>query len=308
MRLWILSAAVLLAACGSTSTETITGPTDPKCTVSVAGPEASIGASGGAGVVTVTTQPECVWTATAEASWLTELTPAGGQGSGQVQFQAGANPNGTPRNGAININGQRAVIQQAASACELDLRISVSQFSASGGAGVVTVAGPGGCPWTASSNVSWIVVSTPAGSGSADVNFTVAGNSGTARTGTITIGGHPVTIQQAAANAQSCTVTLNPTSQSVAASGATGISVSVATPSGCARPATSNAAWITVASGATGSGNGTVTLNVAANTGAARTGTVTIGGQAFTVNQAAAEACTVSINPTSLFEAIRAGT
>ena len=299
-RLWIFSAAaVFVAACGSTSTETVIGPSAPKCSVSLAGPEGSIGAGGGPGTVAVTTQPECGWTAAAEASWITGLTPAEGQGSGQVQFQAGPNPNATPRNGAININGQRAVIQQAGSACELDLRVSVSQFSGSGGAGVVTVAGPGGCAWTASSNVSWIVVSPTAGSGSGDVNFTVAGNSGAARTGTITIGGHPVTIQQAAANAQSCTVTLNPTSQSVAASGATGISVSVTAPSGCTRPATSNAAWITVASGATGSGNGTVTLNVAANTGAARTGTVTIGGQLFTVNQAAAQTCTVSINPTS---------
>jgi hypothetical protein len=296
---WVVGAALAVAACGSTSSESVTGPSEPKCSVSLTGPAESIGAGGGPGTVVVSTQPECAWTATSEASWITELAPAQGQGDGQVQFQAGPNPNATARSGAININGQRAVVQQAGSACEIDLRISVSQFPASGGAGVVTVAGPGGCAWTASSSVGWITVSPPSGSGSADVNFTVASNSGAARTGTITIGGHPVTIQQAAVSAPACTVAINPTSQSVPAAGVTGINVTVTAPSGCARPATSNAAWITVTSGATGSGNGTVTLNVAANTGGARSGTVTIGGQTFTVNQAAAQTCTVTINPTS---------
>jgi hypothetical protein len=297
--IWIFGATWLIAACGSTSTESVTGPSAPKCSVSLTGPAESIHPNGGGGAIVVTTQPECAWTATAEASWLTDLTPSQGQGDGQVQFQVSANPNANARSGAININGQRSVIQQGGSACEFDLRINLSQFPAAGGSGVVTVAGPAGCAWTASSNVGWIVVATPAGSGSADVSFTVAANTGAARTGVVTIGGHPVTIQQSAANVQTCTVAINPTSQSVPSAGATGVAVTVTAASGCARPATSNATWITVVTGATGSGNGTVTLNVAANNGAARTGTVTIGGQVFTVNQAAAQTCTVTINPTS---------
>src|SRR5688500_11259187 len=184
MRLVALCAAALAAACGSTSTESVTGPSAPKCTVSLAGPEGSIDPGGGAGTVTVTTTPECAWTATAEASWITGLTPAEGQGSGQIQFQAASNPNGTPRNGAINVNGQRAAIQQAASACPLDISVTASQSPASGGAGAVIVATPGGCPWTASSTVSWITVAPASGSGSANVNFAVAANPGAGRTGT----------------------------------------------------------------------------------------------------------------------------
>lgn len=390
--LWILSAAVFVAACGSTSTESVTGPSAPKCSVSLAGPEGSIGADGGPGTVTVTTQPECAWTATAEASWITGLSPAEGQGNGQVQFQAVANPSGTARSGAINVNGQRATIQQGAAACQIDISVSASQFAASGGAGAISVATPGGCPWAAASTVTWITVAPAAGSGSGNVNFTVAANTGVSRTGTITIGGLAVTIQQAsglstppagctislqptstslpaaggtgtvavtagtscpwtasalaswitlttpvsgsgngsvgfsvaantttssrsgtlniggqtftvnqAAATQTCTVSINPTSQSVPATGATGLTVAVTAPGGCSRPATSNATWITVTNGATGSGNGTVTLNVAANTAGARTGTVTIGGQLFTVNQAGAAAtCTYSINPTAM--------
>ncbi|HVG72965.1 MAG TPA: BACON domain-containing carbohydrate-binding protein [Vicinamibacterales bacterium] len=360
--------------------------------MSLAGPDGSIGAGGGPGTVVVTTQPECAWTATAEASWITGLSPAEGQGSGQVQFQAAANPNGTARSGAINVNGQRATIQQGAAACQIDLSVSASQFPASGGAGSVSVATPGGCPWAAASTVTWITVAPAAGSGSGNVNFTVAGNTGAGRTGTITVGGLAVTIQQAsgpssppagctislqptstsiaaaggtgsvavtagtscpwtasalaswitlttpasgsgngsvgfsvAANTttssrsgtlniggqtftvnqsaatQTCAVSINPTSQSVPATATTGLTVAVTAPGGCSRPATSNATWITVTNGATGSGNGTVTLNVAANTGGARMGTVTIGSQTFTVNQAgAAPTCTYSINPTAM--------
>jgi hypothetical protein len=143
------------------------------------------------------------------------------------------------------------------------------------------------------------VTSGATGSGNGTVTLNVAANTGGARSGTVTIGGQIFTVNQAAA--QTCAVSINPTSQSVGAAGITGLSVSVTAPSGCSRPATSNATWITVTNGATGSGNGTVTLNVAVNAGAARTGTVTIGGQIFTVNQAAAApACTYSINPTAM--------
>ena len=46
------------------------------------------------------------------------------------------------------------------------------------------------------------------------------------------------------------------------------------------------AGWIALVSGANGNGAGAVTFSVAANTGTARTGTLTIAGQTFTVTQA----------------------
>ena len=52
---------------------------------------------------------------------------------------------------------------------------------------------------------------------------------------------------------------------------------------GCAWTVASNAPWITVTSGASGSGNGPVTFDLAANTGANRSGTLTIAGHTFTV-------------------------
>ena len=67
---------------------------------------------------------------------------------------------------------------------------------------------------------------------------------------------------------------------------------------GCAWTAVSNAAWITVTSGSSGTGGGVVVFNAAANAGAARNGTVTIGGQTLTVTQQPAP-CAFSISPTA---------
>jgi hypothetical protein len=49
--------------------------------------------------------------------------------------------------------------------------------------------------------------------------------------------------------------------------------------------ASSNASWITVTSGASGTGNGTVTYSYTANTGGDRKGTLTVAGRTFTLDQ-----------------------
>jgi hypothetical protein len=57
----------------------------------------------------------------------------------------------------------------------------------------------------------------------------------------------------------------------------------VTAPVGCTWTAASNAAWLTTASSS--SGNGSATYSVAANSGAQRSGTITIGAQSFTLTQ-----------------------
>ena len=99
----------------------------------------------------------------------------------------------------------------------------------------------------------------------------------------------------------SCAYAISPSSQSTA-SDSTSLAVSIAAnaPS-CSWNATATDSWLAVSSGATGTGNGWVTVNVSQNPGAARTGTVTIAGQTFTVAQAAAPPmlCGYTIAPTS---------
>jgi Putative binding domain, N-terminal len=86
---------------------------------------------------------------------------------------------------------------------------------------------------------------------------------------------------------QGCTFSLSGSNQSFDATGGTG-TMSVNTSSGCAWSATSSASWLTVTSGASGTGTGAVVFQVAPNTtGQARTASLSIGGQTFTVNQTA---------------------
>jgi Putative binding domain, N-terminal len=86
---------------------------------------------------------------------------------------------------------------------------------------------------------------------------------------------------------QVCTFSLSGSGQSFNATGGTG-NVSVNTSSGCTWSATSSESWLTVVSGASGTGTGVVVYQVAANTtGQARTASLSIGGQTFTVNQTA---------------------
>jgi hypothetical protein len=84
-----------------------------------------------------------------------------------------------------------------------------------------------------------------------------------------------------------CSYALSPTVQAFNAGGGTA-SVNVTTTTGCSWTATPSASWITINSGSPGNGSGTVNYTVAANTGAARNGTITVADQTLTVNQAAA--------------------
>jgi hypothetical protein len=97
----------------------------------------------------------------------------------------------------------------------------------------------------------------------------------------------------------SCGATLSAAGRS-AGPGATQGAVLVTAPAGCAWTAASAAAWLTVTSGASGSGSGLVRYAVASNTASAsaRTGTLTIAGRGFTVTQAGSPlACRASISP-----------
>lgn len=100
---------------------------------------------------------------------------------------------------------------------------------------------------------------------------------------------------------QNCTFSLSPSSQSVSGAGGTG-SVNIVTTSGCGWYAASNSGFISITSAVSGSGSGSVSYTVEANSGAARTGTLSIAGQTYTVNQGAAGTTTtpLTISPQSL--------
>ena len=305
---------VLVAAgvCGCETSSTLSqGPSPVKCLVTLASPP-MMDAGGGSGSLAITTQPECAWEVSSTASWISGFTPASGQGIATVSFRVTANDGSSTRDGMIVVNGEQARVSQRAP-CRYDLGPANQNVSASGGAGSLNIATTSDCSWSAASEVGWIALtSSPSGSGNGSVNFTVAPNQGEARSSAIVIANQRANITQAGVMAPppTCTTNISPTSSNVPAAGGSGISVMVSAAPTCQWSASSGASWITINAGATGTGNGTLVFSVAPNTGAQRTGTLSIAGRAFTVTQAGSSSptpppppppasCSYSISPRS---------
>jgi hypothetical protein len=125
--------------------------------------------------------------------------------------------------------------------------------------------------------------------GSNPVSFTVSANTGTLpRMAPMTVAGVTVNVNQAG----SCGYSLSSNNQSFTSAAGTG-SFSVNTQSGCGWTATSNnASWITITGGSSGTGTGTVSYSVTANTSGPRTGTITAAGQTFAITQSGNTTCT----------------
>lgn len=288
-----------------TATLTIAGATftinqsGAPCSYSISPASQSFTASGGTSASTVTAGAGCAWTAGSHASWITVTSGASGSGPGNVGFSVAANTSTTAsRTGTLTIAGATFTVTQASASCSYSISSTSQSFAASGGSGGTTVTAGAGCTWSATSNASWITVTSGAsGTGPGSAAFSVAANSSTTgRSGTLTIAGATFTVTQAAA---ACSYSATSPALSFASDGGPGSSA-VTAGAGCAWTASSNVAWITILSGATGSGSGSVAFTVAANTGTTqRSGTLTIAGTPFTVTQNAPSACTFSIVPTT---------
>jgi hypothetical protein len=279
---------------GRTGTMTVAGRTftltqGAGCAFTLSSTSTTIDDGGGTGSFNVQGAAGCGWTAESTVPWITLTPPTSGTGDGQVRFSVAANP-GPPRSGAITAGGQTFTVQQG-NGCSYSLSASSHNAPASGGSGSVNVAAGNGCTWTATSNASWLSVTSGAsGNGNGTVGFTAAGNSGAARSGTLTIGGQQFTVSQATG----CSYAIAPTSQTVPAAGAT-VAVALTTPGSCAWTVTSQAAWLVLQSDASGTGNHAVKVVAQPNTGSQRTGTVDIAGQVLTVTQESG--CTYAVAP-----------
>jgi len=244
--------------------------------------------------VSVTAGDGCAWTAASSASWVSIAEGRTGSGNGTVRLLVEAN-SGAARTASLTIAGQAFSLQQQG----LDCRNSIDPSSQNAGPGaadvVVTVTAQAGCTWSAASAVSWITIADGgSGAGPGSVRLTIASNSTSApRTGTALIAGETFTVQQAGLT---CSYAITPTRYG-AGRGTDDVRVNVSAQEGCAWTTAGDVAWVSVAEGRSGSGNGVVRLLVQANSGAARTANFTIAGQPFTLDQEAGAVCQPTIKP-----------
>jgi hypothetical protein len=141
------------------------------------------------------------------------------------------------------------------------------------------------CAWTAESRAAFITLTPTSGRGSGTVMVNVQANTGAPRTGFVVVNSLTLTVSQAGVP---CAFALTSSSQSFDRDGGSGtVGVTVTQGVDCQWTAASNASFITLTSGSSGTGSGSVSFRVAPNGGAERSGTLTIGGLTFTVGQAA---------------------
>ena len=156
-----------------------------------------------------------------------------------------------------------------------------ANFDSSAASASVTVTTSSGCSWTASNGgASWITITSGgSGTGSGTVYYSITANTGTSgRSANMTIAGQNFSVAQ---SGQSCSFTLSPQYGANFDSSVASASVTVTTSSGCSWTASNGgASWITITSGGSGTGSGTVYYSITANTGTSgRSANMTIAGQ-----------------------------
>ena len=123
---------------------------------------------------------------------------------------------------------------------------------------------------------------------SGEPSFEVLPNGGSARSGTVTVAGQTITVNQAGGT---CSLTLGAISESYTASGGTGQFFILENPTNCSSwSASSDSSWLTITSAAASdrqNDNGVITYSVASDSAmGARTGHINVpGAGVFTVQQ-----------------------
>jgi uncharacterized repeat protein (TIGR03803 family) len=260
------------------------GPVTNNCKFSINSATAAFGAAGGSGSVKVTGPNGCAWTAISYDSFIAITSGSGGSGDGTVDYTVAANTSTSTLTGTMAIAGQAFTVTQSSLSAET-ASITVQANPSNGG----TVSGGGIYPIGAS-----VRIFASANSG---WEFTGWSDNG-AQTHDITV---PADGAAFTANftsmSNSCAYSLNATNVTLPAKGGSKkVSVRVKD-NDCAWTAVSNDPFITITAGSSGTGNGKVDYTVPGNTNtSALSGTMTIAGQTFTVNQAAG-GCTFKLSP-----------
>jgi hypothetical protein len=308
-----VATALIVGACSDDKT-----PTTPStnCTFTVGQPSVSaFPPEGGTGTVAVTTASTCSWTAVSGATFITINQGATGTGNGTVQFTVAANTATSDRTGTMTVGGSSVTVTQrgATGSQPPTTPVTFSAPTASSPVGGVTIttarptlvvnnATATGSPGTVTYRFEVSDLSSfpndPVRTFTADG---VAQGSGGTTSWVLTRDLGPAVLWYWRARATNgtatgnfsnvetfrtagaCSFAVSPTSVNAPAGGGT-FTVNVTADAACSWTASTPSDFISITSGGSGTGNGAVTFNVAAGSGA-RTGTLNVAGQTVTVTQ-----------------------
>jgi Viral BACON domain/Putative binding domain, N-terminal len=292
----LLALAVSIAGCGSDQS-----PSAP-CTFTVSASPQSFGVGGGTGSATVSTPSHCSWTARADAGWLSITTANSGSGQGVVNFTVAPSSDASARSGHLIIADQTvSIAQDGLVACQYSVApVQVSYCVDAVQGASVAVYTTNGCPWTASTDASWITLLNSSVGGSDTLRFNVASNYlAPGRESVIKIRWPTATEGQNVQVSQSgCMYGVGPSSLNFGSAGGTGQFdvLQQTTPdyvcggplqNACVWTAQTSESWISITTSMPQQGDNPVRFIVGANDSPTpRTGRITVADKVVTITQA----------------------
>jgi hypothetical protein len=154
--------------------------------VAVTAPAAGLSAQS---TVTVTGS-DCSWSARSNQGWIRITSGNSGTGTGTIAYTVDAHT-GAERFGRIIVThtaGTTDIGFTQNAPCPVSLNPTSQSVGSAGGSFTTVFTTASGCAWTAASNASWLTISSAtSGTGDATISYSVAANSGAARTGQITV-------------------------------------------------------------------------------------------------------------------------
>jgi hypothetical protein len=164
-------------------------PTADKCQINVSNAPSAFAAGGGQGTVTITTSRDCTWSISTNASWVS-VGSTNGQGDATIPYAVAANPAPSARSATITVGGQTVQFSQSPAPCRYALSRSGDSIGFDGGRMTVELETLTGCAWTASSDASWLTITSgQSGNASGTIGLLAAANKSEQRIARVNIAG-----------------------------------------------------------------------------------------------------------------------
>ena len=192
----------LFVSTGNRVRELLSPQLSPGCQFTINPSQKAFATAGGSASVSIQASPStCPWRALSLANWVAFGGGGTGSGSGPIAYTVARNPYSADRTATLWIGGQFLTVTQAGLTCSLTVparNLSVSAFGFAGAVVPLSFDSPD-CPWTATTSASWILLGSPSsGTGNGSFAYSVGINTGPLRTGTITVSGRTLYVNQPA--------------------------------------------------------------------------------------------------------------
>jgi len=212
------SGQLLAAAQSASFTFTQDGPPQCPTAPSISLSSTTFPAAGGTINATVSAAPTCPWTVSALPAWVKLATAASGTGNGSFALTASANK-GFALSGSGQVSGPGVastfnLLQEASPCASWSVSPTSVRASNTGATGSFTVKADASCSWNLSAAPSWITISGASnGSGNGTISYSIAPNSGTSRSSTLSLSGAGPTlslsVNQDGQTATACSTQVN---------------------------------------------------------------------------------------------------